>query len=135
MYGLDADASPPPGVSFASGRRRHSSAMKISRFASHLLLAGALAMSVSLGVADEKKHRKPGEHNAVREALQRGEVLPLVKILAIASKEVPGDVIEVELEDERDALVYEIKILTSTGRVREVKIDARNGSVLSIEDD
>jgi uncharacterized membrane protein YkoI len=32
-------------------------------------------------------------------------------------------------------LVYEIKILTSTGRVREVKIDARTGAVLKIEDD
>ena len=71
----------------------------------------------------------------MREALQRGEVLPLVKILAIADQQVPGDVIEVELEDEHGALVYEIKILTGNGRVREVKIDARTGAVLKIEDD
>jgi uncharacterized membrane protein YkoI len=71
----------------------------------------------------------------VREALRRGEVLPLVKILEIANQQVPGDVIEVELEDEKSALVYEIKILTSVGRVREVKIDARTGAVLKIEDD
>jgi uncharacterized membrane protein YkoI len=109
--------------------------MKFSRFAITSLLVGALGLSVSLGLADERKHRKPHDHTAVREALQRGEVLPLMKILAIASKEVPGDVIEVELEDEREALVYEIKILTSTGRVREVKIDARTGAVLTIEDD
>jgi uncharacterized membrane protein YkoI len=109
--------------------------MKFSRFATSSLLVGVLGLSVSLGLADEKKHRKPHDHTAVREALQRGEVLPLVKILAIANKEVPGDVIEVELEDEREALVYEIKILTSTGRVREVKIDARTGAVLKIEDD
>lgn len=110
--------------------------MKISRFATTLLLLGALGASVPQGgVADEKKHRREREHHAVREALRRGEVLPLVKILAIASKEVPGDVIEVELEQERDALVYEIKILTGTGRVREVEIDARTGTVLKIEDD
>jgi uncharacterized membrane protein YkoI len=109
--------------------------MKFSRFATTSLLFGVLGLSVSLGLADEKKPRKPTDHTAVREALQRGEVLPLVKILAIANKEVPGDVIEVELEDEREALVYEIKILTSTGRVREVKIDARTGAVLKIEDD
>lgn len=109
--------------------------MKLSRFATSSLLVAALGLSVSLGLADERKHRRPHDHTAVREALQRGEVLPLVKILAIASKEVPGDVIEVELEDEREALVYEIKILTSTGRVREVKIDARTGAVVSIEDD
>ena len=109
--------------------------MKLSRFATLSLLIGALAMSASLGFADEKKNRKAHDHTAVREALQRGEVLPLMKILAIANKEVPGDVIEVELEDEREALVYEIKILTSTGRVREVKLDARTGAVVSIEDD
>ena len=108
--------------------------MKISRFASLCLLIGALSLSVSAGLADDKKHRK-SDHAAVREALQRGEVLPLMKIIAIATKEVPGDVIEVELEDEREALLYEIKILTSTGRVREVKIDARTGAVLNIEDD
>ncbi len=112
------------------------SAMKFGRSATLLLVLATLGLSVSLGLADERRHRKPPrDHTAVREALQRGEVLPLVKILAIASKEVPGDVIEVELEDERDALVYEIKILTSTGRVREVEIDARTGAVLKIEDD
>ena len=30
---------------------------------------------------------------------------------------------------------YEVKVLTSTGRVREVKLNARNGAVLEIEDD
>jgi uncharacterized membrane protein YkoI len=109
--------------------------MKPGRFVVSFLLLAALGLSVSLGLADEKKHRRPHDHAAVREALQRGEVLPLVKILAIASKEVPGDVIEVELEDEDEAFVYEIKILTSAGRVREVRIDARTGTVVSIEDD
>ena len=88
--------------------------MKFSRFAIGFLLLGALGSSVSLGLADERKQRRPDDHAAVREALQRGEVLPLMKILAIANKEVPGDVIEVELEDEDEAVVYEIKILSST---------------------
>ena len=132
-----ANIGPPLVVSFASGRRGHSSAMKFSRFVTTLLLLGVLGASAPPGVADDKKHqRRQREHQAVREALRRGEVLPLVKILAIANQEVPGDVIEVELEQEDDhALVYEIKILTSTGRVREVEIDARTGAVLKIEDD
>lgn len=94
----------------------------------------ALAAGMSSGVV-AGDNKKANEHDAIRGALQRGEVLPLTKILAIAEQRVPGDVIEVELEDERRALVYEIKILTSTGRVREVKIDARTGVVLKIEDD
>jgi uncharacterized membrane protein YkoI len=101
-------------------------------------LAAALCLTVALGVTaaladdDSKKHR---EQDAIREALQRGETLPLVRILAIAQQAVAGDVIEVELERKREALVYEIKILTPSGRVREVKVDARTGSVLEIEDD
>jgi uncharacterized membrane protein YkoI len=98
-----------------------------------VLLLTTLSAGMSTGLAD--KRDKKNEHNVVREALQRGEVLPLTRILDIANQQVKGDVIEVELEDEKKALVYEIKILTGTGRVREVKIDARTGTVLEIEDD
>jgi uncharacterized membrane protein YkoI len=98
-----------------------------------VLLLSTMSLGISTGLADKKDRKK--EHEVVREALQRGEVLPLVKILAIANQEVPGDVIEVELEEEKIGLIYEIKILTSTGRVREVKIDARTGKVVRIEDD
>ncbi len=108
--------------------------MKSRYSAASIVLLSSLSLGMSTGVADKRDDKK-NEHNIVREALQRGEVLPLVKILAIANEAVPGDVIEVELEDEKKALVYEIKILTGTGRVREVKIDARTGQVLKIEDD
>ncbi|MDY6946697.1 MAG: PepSY domain-containing protein [Pseudomonadota bacterium] len=107
--------------------------MKSRYSATAILLLSTLSLGMSRGSADERD--KKSEHNVVREALQRGEVLPLVKILAIANQQVAGDVIEVELEDEKSALVYEIKILTGNGRVREVKIDARTGQVLKIEDD
>ena len=81
---------------------------------------------------DRAKHAR--EHEEMRAALQRGEVLPLARILEIAQKEVPGDVIEVELESKHGALTYEIKVLAESGRVREIKIDARKGTVLEIED-
>lgn len=107
--------------------------MKSRLFVTLALLLGTLSLGVSTGMADNQD--KKNEHALVREALQRGEVLPLVKILEIANQQVPGDVIEVELENNKDALIYEIKILTGTGRVREVKIDARSGAVVKIEDD
>jgi uncharacterized membrane protein YkoI len=103
-----------------------------------VFLAGALCAAM-LGVAsivagdDERDHQR--EHDEIRAALQRGEVLPLTRILSIAQQQVPGDVIEVELESKRGALIYEIKVLTQAGRVREIKIDARDGKVIKIEDD
>lgn len=99
------------------------------------MLLGTLVAGAGSGALAGDKKDKKNEHNVVREALQRGEVLPLVKILAIAGQHVPGDIIEVELEDKKNVLVYEIKVLTETGRVREIKIDARTGAVLKIEDD
>lgn len=76
------------------------------------------------------------KHDVIRDALRRGEVLSLTKILGIAERHVPGEVIEVELEDKKDStLIYEIKILTPAGRVREIEIDAHTGNVLKIEDD
>lgn len=98
-----------------------------------MLLCAAMALGMTASLADDDDKQR--EHDAIREALQRGEALPLVRILAIAQQAVPGDVIEVELERKRSGLIYEIKVLTETGRVREVKIDARTGSILKIEDD
>lgn len=106
-----------------------------SRTSALIVLLGALVAGAVTGVAADGRKDKKNEQNLVREALQRGEVLPLVKILAIAGQHVPGDVVEVELEDEKGVLIYEIKVLTGTGRVREIKIDARTGAVLKIEDD
>jgi uncharacterized membrane protein YkoI len=101
-----------------------------------LVVCAAIVLGAAVSIAgDDDDARHAREHEEMRAALQRGEVLPLTRILAIAQEKVPGDVIEVELESKRGALVYEIKVLTQSGRVREVKIDARNGTVLKIEDD
>ena len=75
------------------------------------------------------------DHEAARAALQRGEILPLPRILEIVAEQAPGDVIEVELDDNHGVLEYEVKVLAADGRVREVKMNARTGVVREIEDD
>lgn len=64
--------------------------------------------------------------------------LPLARVLQIALAAIPGEVIEVELDDdddEDDDPEYEVTILTAQGRKMEVKIDARSGDILEIEED
>ena len=58
-----------------------------------------------------------------------GKILPLEEILKRNAINTQGRVIEVELEQKRGAYVYEIKVLRPDGRYRELKIDARTGSV------
>jgi uncharacterized membrane protein YkoI len=106
---------------------------RLQPFLTGALCAALLAVASVVADVDDGHER---EHDAIRGALQRGEVLPLTRILAIAQEKVPGDVIEVELESNKHgALVYEIKVLAKSGRVREIKIDAKSGTVLKIEDD
>ncbi|MBL0916690.1 MAG: PepSY domain-containing protein [Sphingopyxis sp.] len=119
------------------------------RFSLTLALAAAIAVPLAYGIAptvahsfekakkDEmsKAERKRAEQDAIRQAVQRGEVLPLPRILAIAQAKVPGEVVKVELEYEPTGIEYEVKILTPLGRVREVEINARTGAVVKIEDD
>lgn len=62
-------------------------------------------------------------------------LLPLARILEIARRRVPGEIIEVELDDDDDEPEYELEILTADGRSIEMKIDARRGTILEVEED
>lgn len=113
--------------------------MNRSRFFFMMLSCLVLATPVSLMAGDappgSKDARKAAKRQAQQEALdamRRGEILPLVRILAIAQQHAPGDVIEVEY---KAGPQYEVKTLASDGRIREVKLDARTGALLKIEDD
>lgn len=71
----------------------------------------------------------------IRLAVARGVVVPLPRILDIAQHRVPGEVLKVELEELSDRLGYEVKMLTADGRVQEIKLDARTGMILKVEND
>lgn len=125
-----------PAIALSEGRSPAPRAKKPRGLTTRRVLCAALALILSTGGMNFGVLAKDKEHDVIRDALRRGEVLSLARILAIAEQHVPGEVIEVELEDgRRAALIYEIKILTPTGRVREIEIDARTGKVLKIEDD
>lgn len=89
----------------------------------------------SASAQDSKAQRRAAEARAIRLAVERGQILPLPRILALARARVPGEVVKIELEHDDGRLIYEIKILTADGRMREVKLDARSGALIEIEDD
>lgn len=74
-------------------------------------------------------------HEAARELLESGRILPLEAILAEIAESVPGKLIETQLEYEDGRIVYDLEILRPEGRVQEVEVDAATGHVLKIEDD
>lgn len=70
------------------------------------------------------------DHNRARHALQAGEVLPLGKVLQRLEREHPGQVMEVELEQEEGRWIYEVKLLQPQGELVKLKLDARTAALL-----
>jgi len=53
-----------------------------------------------------------------------------------ALQKVPGTVVEVELEEEKDhKVMWEVEIVTADGKLMEVEIDAKTGEVLEVEEE
>lgn len=104
-----------------------------------IALAATLALTAGALAGDHGDHRKDqrraAEALAIRSAVERGEVMSLPRIIALAQARVPGEVLKVELEHEHGRLTYEIKLLARNGRVREVELDAKTGALIKIEDD
>jgi uncharacterized membrane protein YkoI len=95
-----------------------------------LLVAAGLVLATTSGTrADDD------DHDFAKSALEQGRVLPLADIIAKVSRQVPGKVIEVELEDEDGSLVYDLKVLSPQGRLQEIEVNAATGKILKIEDD
>ena len=95
------------------------------------LLTAFLAAALIIGVAAPAS---ASDHDRARRAVEEGRILPLKEILARAQGAYPGQVIEAELEDEGGLVVYEIKILTTDGRVMKLYYNAATGELLKTRD-
>ncbi len=70
------------------------------------------------------------DHDRAKILRERGEIRPLPEIIEKAQKEHPGQIIEVELEEEKGKIIYELEFLDQQGRVWEMKFDAKTGDLL-----
>jgi hypothetical protein len=90
--------------------KQFSSHWKCEVFAA--MCAASLALGCGAAVASD-------DHDRARQALEAGEVLPLRTILERVDREYPGQVVDVELEREREnsqeRWVYKLKVLRSGG--------------------
>jgi uncharacterized membrane protein YkoI len=77
--------------------------------------------------------RADDDHERARAAVQRGDILPLDEIMRRIPLAPDERLLEVEIEREDGAWIYEIELLSASGRVREIEVDAADGRL--IEDD
>jgi len=70
------------------------------------------------------------DHEQAKRLLDTGHIISLELILQKARKIHPGKILEVEIENEQNVIVYEIEILDAQGIVWEIKFDASNGDLI-----
>jgi len=107
------------------------------RLKPHLLglLAAFAVLSAGQASAGDSRHEGESDHDQDRafEAVQRGEVLPLDKVLAGLGQRHPGELIGVELERREGRWVYEVRLIDANGRLIDLDIDAGTGKVMQPE--
>ena len=97
------------------------------RHASLPLMALLLALTFSSSARDLD------QDDALR-MRKEGLIMPLEQILFTALQRHQGAVLlEIELEEEDDVLVYEVELVTEQGVVRELELHASTGEVLKDE--
>lgn len=93
---------------------------------------GALALLLA-AACQQPAHAH--EQNAVREAVSTGRYKPLADILEIVEKQMPGRILEVDLElDRLRGPIYEVELLDNNNRKRELTIHAETGQLLELDD-
>ncbi|WP_233022275.1 PepSY domain-containing protein [Rhodopseudomonas boonkerdii] len=95
------------------------------------LIAGSVTMPSAIA-KDDKSDCKRAQDCALQ-ALRSGEIRPLNDVLAIARDKLPGEIIKIELDRDDGIWVYEIKVLTESGKRREIEINAQTLAVIKID--
>jgi uncharacterized membrane protein YkoI len=86
-------------------------------------ISSTFVLSIMLAVAE------PHDQDAVRQAVERGEIHPLAEILDGVRGKLPGDVVGIEIERKNGRWLYELRVLDGQGRVFEVYVNARSGEI------
>lgn len=95
-------------------------------------LIRSLALAVLLG-GGAMSHALAGDspQHAARLAVQQGRYVPLQQVVRDALRLYPGQLLEVELDQDEDR--YEVEILLADGVVAELDYDARTGKWLKTD--
>lgn len=97
--------------------------------------AGA-ALLVSLGLVTQAAwvQARDLDQDEALQLRREGVILPLEQLLQSAMQRYPGArLLEAELEEDDDVLIYEVELLTTNSVVRELELDARSGELLKDE--
>ena len=105
----------------------------MKRAAFLLLPALRLVGSATIANADDDDAL---DHERARQALSEGRIRSLAEIMDAFKAQFAGKIMGVELEVKKGhTFIYEFKVLTPDGKLKEAKVDAKTAKIIKIEDD
>jgi len=75
-----------------------------------------------------------GDHDAIRRAVEAGEIRALTEILADVRPRLPGEIVGVEVERKGGRWFYEFRTIDKKGGVFEVYVDAHSGKIERVKE-
>jgi uncharacterized membrane protein YkoI len=94
-----------------------------------ILIVATLAATSPASLGEEAADRRC-DHDLARQGRMQRTILPLTTVLEAVRQSFPGEVAGIELEHEHGRWLYEIKVISPAGVMREVRVDARTGAFL-----
>jgi uncharacterized membrane protein YkoI len=95
-----------------------------------LVIAALLLSSAVDGVALAGEGEGDDDHDRALEAVELGQARPLAEILRRIRPQLEGEVVGVEFESQNGRYVYEFKVISKSGRLREIYVDATSAEIL-----
>ena len=71
----------------------------------------------------------------IRDLRRSGQLVTLESLIVQVRNDYPGEIIEIELDDEDDHYIYEVEVIGDDGSEIELEIDASTGEVLKTDID
>ena len=102
--------------------------MRLASLLAGVVLVVAVLLCARPGQADAR------DHDAVRRAVQGGEIRSLSEILNAIRGKLPGEIAGVEIEHKNGRWLYEFRVVDRAGRLFEVHVDARSGEIERIKE-
>lgn len=100
--------------------------------------AAALVLAIPASAKRDRdrggEHEHETEHDAVRDAVARGEIKSLADIIEAVRGKLPGEIVGTQLERKHDKWLYEFRTVDRDGRLFEVYVDAASGEIARIKE-
>ena len=101
-----------------------------------MLIALPIMLLSSTARADDDRDESGRlARDRVLKSVQSGEARPLAELKQIVLKRWPGELLEVDIEDDGGVLAYTFKVVTDSGRLTEIEIDAGTGRIIEVENE